>query len=470
MEVHWFLAVYLLYLVHVSRGAECPENEELDNCKSPCERTCQNPNPPPCYFFACNIGCVCKLGFIRDEATQKCVKQHLCPVECKKDEKENVQNTCEPTCPSIAHARPFVVQIKKCICKDGLVRHKNGTCIPLKQCDKLCGKNEELSNCANPACRKTCQNRGETKVCAQICQKGCVCKDGYIWDEDRAECVLESECPEECGENEVFMVCSDILCRTTCKNFGKTVICPKICVPGCSCKPGFIWDELQRKCVRRSHCLKGCGVNEVWSDCVNACAPTCQNPIPRICTLECRSGCTCRDGYLWDEYAQRCVKRYHCSQVCDENQEWCDHVADDLPTCQSLYRPLLPYRYAPRFVPLRPGCTCTSGYIMDEKTRKCISLDDCLNGKHTTTTERYTSPSKTHRPVTKKISTTQTAITHTEMAHPNQTVHYPKTKHTSTSTEKAHPTQTQTAIHPNTQHDSTSILESALTTKHVQTQ
>ncbi|XP_076686491.1 venom serine protease inhibitor-like [Andrena cerasifolii] len=45
----------------------------------------------------------------------------------------------------------------------------------------------------------------------------------------------EAECP--CGRNEVWSPCNGH-CPPTCDN--QTPACPKICVPGCICKPGYL--------------------------------------------------------------------------------------------------------------------------------------------------------------------------------------------------------------------------------------
>nr|P56682.1 RecName: Full=Chymotrypsin inhibitor; AltName: Full=AMCI [Apis mellifera]1CCV_A Chain A, CHYMOTRYPSIN INHIBITOR [Apis mellifera] len=41
-----------------------------------------------------------------------------------------------------------------------------------------------------------------------------------------------------------------------------------------------------------------CGPNEVFNTCGSACAPTCAQPKTRICTMQCRIGCQCQEGFL----------------------------------------------------------------------------------------------------------------------------------------------------------------------------
>lgn len=60
-----------------------------------------------------------------------------------------------------------------------------------------------------------------------------------------------------CGINEEWRECSDIYCRKTCQNRGQILSCPKICKAGCSCKPGFIWDNNSKQCIPEHLCPAG---------------------------------------------------------------------------------------------------------------------------------------------------------------------------------------------------------------------
>ncbi|VDP35060.1 unnamed protein product [Heligmosomoides polygyrus] len=44
-----------------------------------------------------------------------------------------------------------------------------------------------------------------------------------------------------------------------------------------------------------------CLDSEVYSTCGTACEPSCKNPNPQICTLQCVIGCQCRKGFFRDD-------------------------------------------------------------------------------------------------------------------------------------------------------------------------
>ncbi|VDM81054.1 unnamed protein product [Strongylus vulgaris] len=40
-----------------------------------------------------------------------------------------------------------------------------------------------------------------------------------------------------------------------------------------------------------------CGKNEIFTTCGSACEPTCNKPLPTICTMQCVVGCQCKPGF-----------------------------------------------------------------------------------------------------------------------------------------------------------------------------
>ncbi|KAL0107994.1 hypothetical protein PUN28_014930 [Cardiocondyla obscurior] len=54
-----------------------------------------------------------------------------------------------------------------------------------------------------------------------------------------------------------------------------------------------------------------CGPNEVYNTCGSSCVPSCQNPNPTVCTLACKIGCECVEGYVRNARG-RCVLTQDC--------------------------------------------------------------------------------------------------------------------------------------------------------------
>ncbi|XP_031844747.1 chymotrypsin inhibitor-like [Nomia melanderi] len=54
-----------------------------------------------------------------------------------------------------------------------------------------------------------------------------------------------------------------------------------------------------------------CGVNEQFNSCGSACEPSCSQPSPQLCTMQCIIGCQCKEGYLRNA-AGSCVSPQDC--------------------------------------------------------------------------------------------------------------------------------------------------------------
>ncbi|XP_066588000.1 allergen Api m 6.03 / Api m 6.04-like [Prorops nasuta] len=63
-----------------------------------------------------------------------------------------------------------------------------------------CGENEVYSECdASPECQRTCQNMDQWDdiPCprSKVCVNGCICTEGYAFDEYEQSCILQTHCP-----------------------------------------------------------------------------------------------------------------------------------------------------------------------------------------------------------------------------------------------------------------------------------
>lgn len=71
--------------------------------------------------------------------------------------------------------------------------------------------------------------------------------------------------------------------------------------------PGYDYDELDFMGGRR---FNKCDSRSVWSHCV--CQFTCSNPNEVDCFMPCMSGCECKEAFVFDESAQRCIPPDMC--------------------------------------------------------------------------------------------------------------------------------------------------------------
>jgi len=200
-----------------------------------------------------------------------------------------------------------------------------------------CSDNEIFKPCGS-ACAPNCANPNPGPICTRNCVVGCFCKDGLLRNA-QGVCVPAGECQgplsfmllqqeqQECnGQNEEFRKCKG--CDGTCKN--PNPLCPRICKPGCACKPGHLRSD-EGKCVETRECaaqaqpvqsifksdsletVKQCNFNELFNACGTACPATCTNPHPSpVCTRNCVIGCFCVQGTLRDEKSGLCFAPSMC--------------------------------------------------------------------------------------------------------------------------------------------------------------
>lgn len=72
--------------------------------------------------------------------------------------------------------------------------------------------------------------------------------------------------------------------------------------------PGYDYDEFD---YMRSRGLQRCDERSVWTHCL--CQFTCSKPDIVDCYTPCRSGCECKEEYVFDEKTQSCLSPEHCS-------------------------------------------------------------------------------------------------------------------------------------------------------------
>ena len=54
-----------------------------------------------------------------------------------------------------------------------------------------------------------------------------------------------------------------------------------------------------------------CGKNEERLECGTACQRTCANKNP-ICTLQCKTGCFCKKGFIREKAGGKCIPETQC--------------------------------------------------------------------------------------------------------------------------------------------------------------
>uniref|UniRef100_A0A2A4J7B9 Serpin domain-containing protein n=1 Tax=Heliothis virescens TaxID=7102 RepID=A0A2A4J7B9_HELVI len=384
---------------------ECPscggdENAER-GCGLNCGRLCSNYNkgPVPCPRICLPNSCDCKEGFVYDEQTKKCVRTTDCTPICGKHEvkSECINGGCRArNCTQLGKPVPCVKLdpkscIKGCVCEEGYLRARNGTCVKEDKCDQECTGPNEYYSCGG-ACDNVCatldvQNQTNCPMVNIKCNEMCYCEEGYARDSNNT-CIPIDKCPIKCtGPNEYFS------CGGACDNVCATLSeqnqtnCPIVnikCNPMCYCEEGYARDE-NGTCIPIEQCpVPQCGENERLEDCPDQlCTPqSCsQVGFPVACpaltgdsTVSCpgKPKCVCIENYVRDD-SGKCIPTNECPS--------CGGDVNAVPGCGvNCGRLCSNYKKKGVICPLickLNGCDCKNGYVYDSNLKKCVLPEDC---------------------------------------------------------------------------------------------
>ncbi|XP_061377969.1 zonadhesin-like isoform X3 [Danaus plexippus] len=386
---------------------KCGLNEEYSSCANGgCRRFTCAMNAILCVDLiegGCEEGCICKESYTRaDNGT--CIPENQCPTVCGDNE---VYDVCPSPCPPkrcdvderLIDCAPNPLPGDPncepgCRCADNYYRNENGLCVTKEECPPIidCGPNEIALRCANGGCWKRSCSRPQT-ICVKLregaCKEGCRCKENYLRS-DNGTCIPESECPQNCGLNEIYDECPPTCPPQRCDIDNRVIKCKRTpmpgdpdCKPGCRCKDDFYRNDLGI-CVTRDECppLIKCGDNEYASKCANGgCKKiSCAEPITRCVKLPpgaCEEGCLCKENYLRADNGT-CIPEEECPNICGINEvyDYCPPICPpqrcdvDIATILCKPNPL------PGDPECKPGCRCADNYAKN-KDGICIPRDKC---------------------------------------------------------------------------------------------
>ncbi|XP_075975763.1 SCO-spondin-like isoform X2 [Anticarsia gemmatalis] len=233
--------------------------------------------------------------------------------------------------------------------------------------------------CPNP-CPSTCDSP-ETIPCDKECEPlGCECEPGLLINPETGKCVYAEDCPApvECTRpNEVWDECPNL---SQCF-FGKCADrmlqdydCKPLlqnCQPQCVCKRDT-FRNFSDICVPASECPPYCTTPD---DCLRTCA----SPSPPSCYYHPAEtnefGCNCIDGYLLAHYGGECIKVEDCPDDVPCNGDPNARPKQCPPTRPASCKSPNAFWGEEKCEAL--GCECKPGYIISDKTGKCILIKEC---------------------------------------------------------------------------------------------
>ncbi|XP_075975762.1 uncharacterized protein LOC142976364 isoform X1 [Anticarsia gemmatalis] len=298
-------------------------------CPNPCPSTCDSPETIPCDKECEPLGCECEPGLLINPETGKCVYAEDCPGGYPCKENEGFVN-CKIDCPQF-----------------------------------FCPVDESRNVYCNASLP---------------CRSGCACKINYRRVSlENDTCILASDCPPvECTRpNEVWDECPNL---SQCF-FGKCADrmlqdydCKPLlqnCQPQCVCKRDT-FRNFSDICVPASECPPYCTTPD---DCLRTCA----SPSPPSCYYHPAEtnefGCNCIDGYLLAHYGGECIKVEDCPDDVPCNGDPNARPKQCPPTRPASCKSPNAFWGEEKCEAL--GCECKPGYIISDKTGKCILIKEC---------------------------------------------------------------------------------------------
>ncbi|XP_041982526.1 serine protease inhibitor swm-1-like [Aricia agestis] len=118
---------------------------------------------------------------------------------------------------------------------------------------------------------------------------------------------------------------------------------------------------------------KQCPTNEEYLLCGSTCPTNCTNINPD-CSDDCAEGCFCLTGYVRDANGT-CISIDKCPgpSQCGDNEEFVPCATVCPATCRVPEPEVCGAACG-------MGCFCKDGFYRDERSKKCVTLDNCPAG------------------------------------------------------------------------------------------